>query len=218
MDLQVYGKSAKGATRKLNYLCVEDGKEEPNPRIGRLKRNDVAEGLVNTSKDSFQMQSVCFIRQCLQVRPKRCLNPTLFNDEPLGSKSLPRQAGKPNKPQSISKESKPVNMDYTSSVTGGMFAKEDIDEAVSEVMGDDEEKMAFGAGALASRAVIGDVLSDDETREVKSMNAMSTSEGKQLLQLLEDAVEKLSKFVNTTRVPAQTAMAPSDTPKSPPKF
>ena len=61
-------------------------------------------------------------------------------------------------------------------------------------------------------------LFDDETREVKSMNAMSTSEGKQLLQLLEDAVEKLSKFVNTTRVPAQTALAPSDKPKSPPKF
>jgi Fe-S cluster assembly scaffold protein SufB len=142
---------------------------------------------------------------------------TLFNDEPLGSKSLPRQAGKPNKPQSISKESKPVNMDYTSSVTGGMFEKEDIDEAVDEVMqSDDEEKLLPQAVA----ATIGGEVADSyrESMERKSMNAMTTSEGKQLLKLLEDAVEKLSKFVNTTRIPAQSAQRPSDVPVPSPKF
>ena len=140
---------------------------------------------------------------------------TLFNDEPLGSKSLPRQAGKPNKPQSISKESKPVIIDYTGSVTGNMFEKEDIDEAVDEVMQSDTEKLAFGLGAVAGRTAVGSALSDDEK---KSMNAMSTSEGKQLLQLLEEAVEKLSKFMSTTRIPAQSAQRPSDVPIPSPKF
>ena len=47
---------------------------------------------------------------------------------------------------------------------------------------------------------------------------MSTSEGKELLKLLEKAVEKLSTFLNTTRVPAETAMKPMGSPKQPPKF
>ena len=47
---------------------------------------------------------------------------------------------------------------------------------------------------------------------------MSTSEGKELLKLLENAVEKLSTFLNTTRVPAETAMKPMGSPKTPPNM
>ena len=119
----------------------------------------------------------------------------------LGNKAIPNTAS----------DSMPITIkktDYTGSETGGMFYKEEED--------DDVENM--GLLGLGSRLAGGALLGDDEDKRKAEVNAMSTSEGKELLKLLENAVEKLSTFLNTTRVPAETAMKPMGSPKQPPKF
>ena len=113
----------------------------------------------------------------------------------LGNKSIPNTAS----------DSMPIvikKTDYTGSQTGGMFYKEDGEDS------DNVENIAMLAGAL---------MGNEDERKAE-INAMSTSEGKELLKLLEKAVEKLSTFLNTTRVPAETAMKPMGSPKQPPKF
>lgn len=128
----------------------------------------------------------------------------MFNDEPLGNKSLPRMAAKPNNPQSITKA---PSIRYTGKdFTGSSLNKEDIDEVVAENMAQHEntEKilplLVAGAGALINN-------NDDEN---KAVNAMSTSEGKDLLTTLEEAVKKLEKYLNTTRISSKNALKPQD--------
>ncbi len=116
----------------------------------------------------------------------------------LGNKAIPNTAS----------DSMPITIkktDYTGSETGGMFYKEEYQDTDD----DSVENIAMLAGAL---------LGDKDDERKAEINAMSTSEGKELLKLLEKAVEKLSTFLNTTRVPAETAMKPMGSPKQPPKF
>ena len=121
----------------------------------------------------------------------------------LGNKAIPNTAS----------DSMPITIkktDYTGSETGGMFYKEEYQDT------DDDNIENLGLG---TRLVAGALLGGDKDDERKAeINAMSTSEGKELLKLLEKAVEKLSTFLNTTRVPAETAMKPMGSPKQPPKF
>ena len=122
----------------------------------------------------------------------------------LGNKSIPNTAS----------DSMPIvikKTDYTGSQTGGMFYKEDgEDEWGGPLSGDSDnvENIAMLAGAL---------MGNEDERKAE-INAMSTSEGKELLKLLEKAVEKLSTFLNTTRVPAEVAMKPTGSPKTPPNM
>ena len=61
---------------------------------------------------------------------------------------------------------------------------------------------------LPSRDFTGDSISKEE--EKKAMNPMTTSEGKALLQTLQEAANKLRKFLMTTRVDSSTALRPND--------
>ena len=61
---------------------------------------------------------------------------------------------------------------------------------------------------VPSRDFTGDSISKEE--EKKAMNPMTTSEGKALLQTLQEAANKLRKFLMTTRVDSPTALKPND--------
>lgn len=84
--------------------------------------------------------------------------------------------------------------------TGRSISKEDIDEVVDEFMNETQEKIlpALAVGALSG--------GDDE----KKADPMSTSEGKALLASLQEAANKLRKYLMTTRVAASSAQKPAD--------
>ena len=85
--------------------------------------------------------------------------------------------------------------------TGDSISKEDEDDNIENLV----PQLALAGGALAVNEV-----KDDLTGERKAMNPMSTSEGKALLQKLQDVTAQLQKFLNTTRVDSPTALKPND--------
>ena len=118
----------------------------------------------------------------------------------LGNKSIPGMAIPQAKPKTM-KKSSVISRDFT----GRSITKEDIDEVVDanqrEFDDDSSEKLLpllIGAAAVASSG------------EKKAMNPMSTSDGKALLSVLEEAVEALEKFMTTTKVSSASAMKPQD--------
>ena len=124
----------------------------------------------------------------------------------LGNKSIPGMAVSQSKPSTIQKTINPLN-NNSKDFTGASLHKEDIDEVVEEYLEESSEKLAFGLGNLAGKGLVASKINDDEK---KSMNAMSTSDGKALLSTLEEAVKKLQKFLNTTRVPSKNVLMPQD--------
>tara|TARA_R110002167_G_scaffold40905_6_gene125324 strand:+ start:1429 stop:2028 length:600 start_codon:yes stop_codon:yes gene_type:complete len=119
----------------------------------------------------------------------------------LGNKSIPGMAIPQAKPKTM-KKSSVISRDFT----GRSITKEDIDEVVDanqrEFDDDSSEKLLpllMGAGAIVAGS-----------GEKKAMNPMSTSDGKALLSVLEEAVEALEKFMTTTKVSSASAMKPQD--------
>jgi len=128
---------------------------------------------------------------------------TMFTDDSsLGNKAIPRGAAKPNK-EKVTKAPKVGN--FTRNYTGSLLEKED-EEKLWPILTVGE------TGALTGAAVKDTLKPDDDEVEgmEKAMNPMSTSEGKELLSTLEDAVKKLKKYLTTTRVPSSEVLKPMD--------
>jgi hypothetical protein len=87
--------------------------------------------------------------------------------------------------------------------TGDSISKEDEDDNIENLV----PQLALAGGALAIDEVKDDLGLSSER---KAMNPMSTSEGKALLQKLQDVTAQLQKFLNTTRVDSPTALKPND--------
>ena len=92
--------------------------------------------------------------------------------------------------------------------TGRSINKEDIDAVVEEEMTgyDDKEKLLPQMAAVGG-ALVADEVSNDLERKA---DAMTTSEGKALLTSLQEAANKLRKFLMTTRVDSSQALKPND--------
>ena len=105
--------------------------------------------------------------------------------------------------QNISKGFVPNRRVPSRDFTGDSISKEDDD-----YYDDDLERlvpqMAAVGGALMAQEI------EDDLTEKKAMNPMTTSEGKALLQTLQEAANKLRKFLMTTRVDSPTALKPND--------
>ena len=101
--------------------------------------------------------------------------------------------------QTISKGFVPNRRVPSRDFTGDSISKEDEDDNIENLV----PQLALAGGALAVNEV-----KDDLTE--KAMNPMSTSEGKALLQKLQDVTAQLQKFLNTTRVDSPTALKPND--------
>ena len=86
----------------------------------------------------------------------------------------------------------------TKDFTGRSISKEEQEEL-------DAEKLLPQLGALAVGAMAG-----GKDTEKKAMNPMSTSEGKALLNALQETANKLRKFLMTSRVDAEQAQKPTD--------
>ena len=86
--------------------------------------------------------------------------------------------------------------------TGDSISKEDDDyyDNLENLV----PQMAAVGGALMAQEI------EDDLTERKAMNPMTTSEGKALLQTLQEAANKLRKFLMTTRVDSPTALKPND--------
>ena len=103
--------------------------------------------------------------------------------------------------QTISKGFVPNRRVASKDFTGRSISKEDIDDVVEEDMTEfNREKIAPMVAAGAA------LLSDTE----KKADPMTTSEGKALLASLQEAANKLRKYLMTTRVSASSAQKPSD--------
>ena len=118
----------------------------------------------------------------------------------LGNRALPGMAI-PHKGKEFKKAINPYE-NNSRDFTGAILHKEDNVEPQEEI-------------ELLAPALLGArMLSDDEENieysdsAKKSFNAMSTSEGKELLATLEEAVKKLEKFLNTTKISGYKALRP----------
>jgi|TARA_R100000482_G_scaffold124807_1_gene79154 hypothetical protein len=88
----------------------------------------------------------------------------------------------------------------TRDFTGSSISKEE--EKQEEL---NAEKLLPQLGAIAVGA-----MSGGNDNEKKAMNPMSTSEGKALLNALQETANKLRKFLMTSRVDAEQAQQPTD--------
>jgi len=104
----------------------------------------------------------------------------------------------------------------TRDFTGRSINKEDIDAVVEEEMTgyDDKEKLLPQMAAVGG-ALVADEVSNDLERKA---DAMTTSEGKALLTSLQEAANKLRKFLMTTRVDSSQALKPNDMREDMPGF
>jgi len=112
------------------------------------------------------------------------------------------------------KISKAIHRIPTRDFTGDSISKDEMDAVVDENMGEvgmeenmeysDTEKIAPVLGALAVGALAGG-------EEKKAMaNPMNTSEGKALLSILQEAANKLQKYLSTARIDGSKALQPND--------
>ena len=136
----------------------------------------------------------------------------------LGNKSIPGMAISQAKPK-ITKAN-PYN-NTSRDFTGLSISKEEMEEVIEENMNEhrsSDEKIAFGLGAVGARmgaaGLVNSTTDDEENIEYsdssKKADLMSTTDGKELLSTLEEAVKKLEKFLTTTKVPSSNAMMPQD--------
>tara|TARA_R100000951_G_scaffold116803_2_gene131248 strand:- start:3420 stop:4022 length:603 start_codon:yes stop_codon:yes gene_type:complete len=111
--------------------------------------------------------------------------------------------------------SKANNRKLSRDFTGRSINKEDIDSVVEEEMKDysqrnegvdEQEKLLPQLAAVAGAYVGNEIMNDSE----KKADAMTTSEGKALLTSLQEAANKLRKFLMTTRVDSSQALKPND--------
>ena len=131
----------------------------------------------------------------------------------LGNKSIPGMAISQAKPKVM--KANPYN-NTSKDFTGSLVVKEEEEggreDEWPQRRSDDIENLwplltVSETGALAGAAAVDSLKPDDEK---KSMSSLSTSEGKKLVNTLQDAAEALSKFLNTTRVPNTAALTPND--------
>ena len=118
-----------------------------------------------------------------------------------------------------SKISKAIHRIPTRDFTGDSISKDEMEDAVDENMGEvgmqenmeysDTEKLLptlVGIGAAATLP-IKDKSGDEEK---KAMNPMNTSEGKALLSVLQEAANKLQKYLSTVRIDGAQVLKPND--------
>lgn len=110
-----------------------------------------------------------------------------------------------------SKISKAIHRIPTRDFTGDSISKDELADAVDENMGevDMQEKLLptlVGIGAAATLP-IKDKSGDEEK---KAMNPMNTSEGKALLSVLQEAANKLQKYLSTVRIDGAQVLKPND--------
>tara|TARA_R110000868_G_scaffold103758_1_gene285601 strand:- start:286 stop:873 length:588 start_codon:yes stop_codon:yes gene_type:complete len=110
-----------------------------------------------------------------------------------------------------SKISKAIHRIPTRDFTGDSISKDEMEEVVDENMGEVgmEEKLLptlVGIGAAATLP-IKDKSGDEEK---KAMNPMNTSEGKALLSVLQEAANKLQKYLSTVRIDGAQVLKPND--------
>ncbi len=89
--------------------------------------------------------------------------------------------------------------------TGSSISKEDFDDEDASLQADSIQDEKILPVALA----VGGALASSKDVEKKA-DPMSTSEGKALLTTLQEAANKLRKYLMTTRVSASNAQTPSD--------
>jgi len=88
--------------------------------------------------------------------------------------------------------------------TGDSISKEDEDDNIENLSG--ERK------AQKPNQFLGGINADvrDLRNSLQNIKPLSTSEGKALLQKLQDVTAQLEKYLNTTRVDSSTALKPND--------
>ena len=119
-----------------------------------------------------------------------------------------------------SKISKAIHRIPTRDFTGDSISKDELADAVDENMGEvgmeenmeysDTEKLLPALVGLGGAAAITEVKDDLVDGEKKAMNPMNTSEGKALLSVLQEAANKLQKYLSTVRIDGAQVLKPND--------
>ena len=119
-----------------------------------------------------------------------------------------------------SKISKAIHRIPTRDFTGDSISKDELADAVDENMGEvgmeenmeysDTEKLLPALVGLGGAAAITEVKDDLVDGEKKAMNPMNTSEGKALLSILQEAANKLQKYLSTVKIDGAQVLKPND--------
>ena len=111
-----------------------------------------------------------------------------------------------------SKISKAIHRIPTRDFTGDSISKDELADAVDENMGEVgmEEKLLPALIGLGGAAAITEVKDDLVGEEKKAMNPMNTSEGKALLSILQEAANKLQKYLSTVKIDGAQVLKPND--------
>tara|TARA_R110002074_G_scaffold79594_5_gene179327 strand:+ start:180 stop:785 length:606 start_codon:yes stop_codon:yes gene_type:complete len=118
------------------------------------------------------------------------------------------------------KISKAIHRIPTRDFTGDSISKDEMEDVVNENMEEvnmeenmeysNTEKLLPALAGLAGAAAVAEV-GEDLTEEKKAMaNPMNTSEGKALLSILQEAANKLQKYLSTARIDGSQALQPND--------